>query len=97
MPAPGIEVVKVWCRIDGDAFDALLPTQIDSATRLAGHETGRGEAYYLDDAVALPTPVLHWVCAQVAHWINNPEAASEKDLKRNPFLDRLLDPYRSWS
>lgn len=97
MPTPDLATVKAWCRIDGAQFDELLPMLIDSATLLAGHEVGLGEAHYFSPSVQLPTPVLHWICAQVAHWINNPEAASEKDLKRNPFLDRLLDPYRSWA
>lgn len=91
MPAPSIDIVKSWVRI-GEAFDTLLPMMITSATRLAGHETGQGDEHYI--TADMPEPVQQWVAANVAYWIENPEAASEKAAQPSPFLERLLDPYR---
>lgn len=45
---------------------------------------------------ALPRSVKQWIIAQASHWVNHPEAASERALTVSPFLDRLLDPLRTW-
>lgn len=89
MPAPSADIVKTWCRI-GDEFDSLLPMMIKAATRLAGHQTGRGTDYYL--AADMPEEVQQWVAANVAYWIENPEAASKES--PSPFLDGLLQTER---
>lgn len=94
MPAPPLDLVKQWARIDGSEFDSLLPTMIDAATRQAGHETGQGVEYYIAAEVEMPAPVQQWVAATVAYWLANPEAASERVAQPSPFLARLLDPYR---
>lgn len=89
MAAPEIDVVKAWCRIDGAEFDAILPTMIDAATALAGHETGVDYA-----TVEMPKSVQQWVAANVSHWLSNPNAADERKVDPSPFLSGLLDPHR---
>lgn len=91
MPAPDINLIKIWARIDGTEFDALLPTMIASATVVASHETG------VDYTVeAMPEAVQQWCAANVSYWINHPEAASERRADPSPFLAGLLDPYRTY-
>lgn len=85
------DFIKRWCRIDGTEFDAILPTLIDSAVILAGHETGRDYA-----VVEIPLPVQSWCAAQVAYWIDQPTAATERQMMKSPFVDGLLDPYRAY-
>lgn len=92
MAAPDIDFIKAWCRIDGSEFDDVIPALIASATAGASHEVGVD--YATED---MPESVQVWCAAQVAHWISTPEAASDKSLERNPFLSRLLDPYRVYS
>lgn len=89
MPAPDINLVKSWARIDGNEFDGVLPTMIASATAVASHEVGVD--YSLEE---MPESVQAWCAAQVAHWLENPAAAVEKASDKNPFLNGLLDPYR---
>lgn len=89
MPAPAIDFVKAWGRIDGDEFDTILPTLIASATALASHETGVDYGTEI-----MPEPVQHWVTANVSYWVKNPDAALDRTMNPSPFLDRLLDPYR---
>lgn len=45
---------------------------------------------------ALPKSAKQWIIAQASHWVNHPEAANERALTVSPFLDRLLDPLRTW-
>lgn len=91
MPAPSLDLVKTWARIDGTAFDAILPTLVDAATAVASHETGHD--YTVED---MPAPVTQWVAATVSYWIANPDAAAERAHEPSPFLARLLDPYRTY-
>lgn len=92
MPAPDLQFVMDWCRVDsGNGFDSILPTLIQSATLLASHETGRDYT-----AEEMPEPVQAWVAAQCAYWINNPEAGSDKKVMPSPFHAGLLDPYRTY-
>ena len=90
MAEPTKEFIKSWCRI-GDEFDPILPTMITALTQLAGHLVGVD--YTLVD---MPKPVQLWVAAQVNHWIDNPRAATAKELFVSPFLDRLLDADRTF-
>lgn len=89
MAQPDIQTVKDWCRISGTEFDSILPTLIDTATTLAGHETGKD--YFTD---AMPAPVQTWCAAQCAHWIDNPAAVTDRQMYKSPSIDGLLDPYR---
>lgn len=91
MPAPDINLVTAWARIDGDLYAAVLPTMIDSATALASHETGVD--YTVEE---MPKAVQQWVAAMVSFWVNNPDAASDQRLEPSPFLARQLDPYRKY-
>lgn len=90
MPSPSTDLVKKWARIDGAEFDDMLPMVIDSATAQASHETGRD--YAVDQ---MPAAVQHYVAVLAAYWVNNPDAAESKAAP-NPFLARLLDPYRTY-
>lgn len=92
MSAPTTAFVKQWARIDGTEFDAILPTMIAAATKLASHETGHD---YTTEA--MPEPVQQWCAAQVSFWISQPDAATERPLVKSPFIDGLLDPYRSFA
>lgn len=91
MSAPDIAFVKQWARIDGNEFDIILPTMIDSAVKLASHETGTNYT-----AEPMPEPVQQWCAAQVSFWISQPDAATERPLVKSPFVDGLLDPFRSY-
>lgn len=92
MAAPDTAFVKQWARIDGTEFDLILPTMIASATKLASHETGTDYT-----TAVMPEPVQQWCAAQVSYWIDNGSAATERQMMKSPFLDGLLDPYRSFA
>ena len=49
-----------------------------------------------EDASGVPEGVKLFVQAQVAYWLRNPEAASDKPQVASPFLSALLDPARTW-
>lgn len=91
MAAPEIAFVKTWCRIDGTEFDAILPAMIDQATAQAGHETGVDYS-----TVVMPAGVQMWCCAQIAHWLAQPAASGARQ-EINPYLNGLLDPYRTYA
>lgn len=91
MALPDTAFIKAWARIDGDEFDAILPTLIDSAAVLANHETGQD--FITND---MPAPVRSWCAAQVAYWLSQPEAGTEKKILPSPFHIGLLDPYRTF-
>lgn len=92
MAAPDTALVKTWCRIDGSEFDSILPMMIASATAIAGYETG------VDYTVeSMPESVQQWVAANVAYWIDHPNAANDKTSDPSPFLAGLLDPHRTYS
>lgn len=92
MALPDIALIKTMARIDGDEFDAILPTLIESATALASHEVGID--YTVED---MPAAVTHYIASHVSYWLNNTDAAAEKQLHPSPFISHLLDPYRTWS
>lgn len=89
-----IAEVKLAARIDADidAYDALIPTLIASACEVAEHQTERK----LADLKPLPQSVRLWIIAQCVHWIQNPEAATIRQLCPSPFLAGLLDPIKTW-
>lgn len=89
MAAPTTEFIKAWCRIDGSEFDAILTDLIADATKRAGSETGND--YF---TVEMPSSVKIWCGMQVAHWVRNAEATTDRALYKTPYVDGLLDPYR---
>lgn len=91
MAVPETALIKAWCRIDGTEFDAILPTIISAATAQAGHEVGVDYT-----TTAMPAAVQQWVAATVSYWINNPDAATTRQMAPSPFLDRLLDKARTY-
>jgi hypothetical protein len=86
------DFIKQWCRLDGDAFDAVLDELLPAAVRLASHECGTD--YSVEP---MPEAVKVWCAAQCAYWIRCPEAAVERNLMPSPFHRGLLDPYRTWA
>lgn len=48
------------------------------------------------DASCLPQAIRQWILMQVAHLNEQREAAGDKPLTPGPFVDRLLDPYRTY-
>lgn len=46
-------------------------------------------------AAAVPAPIKQWMLVQIAHWHAQREAATEKPLTPTPYVDSLLDPYRT--
>ena len=173
-----LATVKLWARIDGDAFDALLPGMISAARQVAEANTGsklitqtwrveldsfacltgqridlfpvqavsvsawNGSAFaavagaryrrddfgiqllapggspwpavptgassapvridvtcgYGDAAEDVPNAIRQYMAAHVAYWIRQPEAGTARwaDVK-SPFLDALLDPFKTWA
>lgn len=52
---------------------------------------------YGDVATAVPEAIRSFMAAHIALWIRNPEGATERyPLFKNPFLDGLLDPFRTF-
>lgn len=45
---------------------------------------------------AVPASVRTWILAQVAYWVRNPEAASDRVLTTSPLLAGLLWPHRRY-
>lgn len=89
--ALSLQYLKTWCRVDGNEFDDLMLSLADIAVKLASHETGRD--FTIEP---LPEPVQAWIAAQVAYWLDNPAASTEKQMLPSPFHRGLLDPYRTW-
>ena len=48
-------------------------------------------------AADVPECIKLYIKALVAHWCNNPEAATSKSTAEAPFLSCLLDPVRLWA
>lgn len=46
-------------------------------------------------ASSVPAPIKQWMLVQIAHWHAQREAATEKPLTPTPYVDGLLDPYRT--
>lgn len=47
-----------------------------------------------DDPTDVPAGIRQFIAAHVAFWVRNPEAAVEMAMLPNPFLRRLIDPFR---
>jgi len=87
-----VDIIKQWCRIDGNEYDQILALNISAAIALASHETG------VDYTVnPIPASVQQWIAAHCAYWIDNPGLATGRDLQVLPYVSRLLDPYRQYS
>ncbi len=86
-----VDIIKQWCRIDGNEYDQILALNISAAIALASHETG------VDYTVnPIPASVQQWIAAHCAYWIDNPGLATGRDLQVLPYVSRLLDPYRQY-
>lgn len=89
MAAPDTALIKAWCRIDDDAFDAILAPLIAAATAMAQDFTG------VDYAVdTMPEAVQMWVCVHVKYWLDNPDDSRDKPLQN---VNMLIQPYRSYA
>ena len=49
------------------------------------------------DADAVPQAVRHWILLVVGHWYANREAAGVRQMPVLPFVDGLLDRWRTWA
>lgn len=52
---------------------------------------------YLAGFDPVPEAARGWIIAQCVHWLEHPEAATERTLSPSPFLAGLLDPIRTWT
>jgi uncharacterized phiE125 gp8 family phage protein len=50
--------------------------------------------YFAGWGVDTPESVKHWILLQIGHWYRNREAATDRQMMKTPFGDRLLDRYR---
>lgn len=82
--------VKMHCRIDHDAEDALLAAMIDAAVASVGDYINSPAPL---DATA-PAPVKAAGLLLVGDLYSNREALVERPLSKNPTFERLLNPYR---
>lgn len=98
-----LEDAKLHLRVDHSADDALIEALCLSATQMAEHELQRGlisregTVGYGAEPSDVPAAIRQWILMQVAHFYEQRQAATQGELKKLPFVDALLDPYRTWS
>lgn len=98
-----LEDAKLHLRVDHSADDALIEALCLSATQMAEHELQRGlisregTVGYGAEPSDVPAAIRQWILMQVAHFYEQRQAATQGELKKLPFVDVLLDPYRTWS
>lgn len=98
-----LEDAKLHLRVDHYADDALIEALCLSATQMAEHELQRGlisregTVGYGAEPSDVPAAIRQWILMQVAHFYEQRQAATQGELKKLPFVDALLDPYRTWS
>ena len=98
-----LEDAKLHLRVDHSADDALIEALCLSATQMAEHELQRGlisregTVGYGAEPSDVPAAIRQWILMQVAHFYERRQAATQGELKKLPFVDALLDPYRTWS
>lgn len=98
-----LEDAKLHLRVDHSADDALIEALCLSATQMAEHELQRGlisregTVGFGEDPTDVPASIRQWILMQVAHFYEQRQAATQGELKKLPFVDALLDPYRTWS
>ena len=103
LPAVSLETAKAHLRIDYCADDDLIRALVLSATERAEHElqrgliTREGTVGFGEDPTDVPASIRQWILMQVAHFYEQRQAATTGELKKLPFVDALLDPYRTWS
>lgn len=99
-----------WVALDASAygyFEQGLGTGIAPALDTTWPVLGRvvgGPRVRVDITSGSETPrantpecVKLYIKALVAHWVDNPSAASDRSTTEVPFLGRLLDPERLWN
>ena len=97
-----LEEAKRHARVDHSEDDSLIASLCLACTQMAEHELQRGiitrdgvEGYATDPS-GVPAGIREWILIQAAHFYEHREAAQAENLIENPFVDRLLDPYRTW-
>lgn len=97
-----LEEAKRHFRVDHSEDDSLIASLCLACTQMAEHELQRGiitrdgvEGYATDPS-GVPAGIREWILIQAAHFYEHREAAQAENLIENPFVDRLLDPYRTW-
>ena len=97
-----LEEAKRHARVDYSDDDSLIETLCIACTQMAEHEIQHGIISrdgvegYADDPSVVPAGIREWILIQVSHFYEHREAAQAENLLENPFVDRLLDPYRTW-
>ena len=103
LPAVDIDTAKEHLRVDFPDDDGLIESLVLSATQLAEHEiqhaiiTRDGSEGYCTDPADVPAGIRQWILVHVAHWYEHRQSASQGALSPVPFVDSLLDPFRTWS
>lgn len=101
--AVSLEEAKKHLRVEIDTDDDLIKSLCLAATQVAEHEMQRpiisreGEQGFGSKPEDVPAAIRQWVLLTVAHYYENREAAAPGSLAPLPFIDALLDPYRTWT
>ena len=102
LPAVSIEEVKAHLRLDTSADDDLIQTLMLAVTQRAEHELQRGlitrsgTEGYGTDTTDVPAAIRQWILVHIAHLYEQRQAAGAGELKAMPFVNFLLDPFRTW-
>lgn len=88
---PTAAAVSYWTGSAWSALDTSWPTlgRVAGGPRVRIDLTGGAT-----DAAQVRECAKLFIKALVAHWVDNPEAASARTMARAPFLGALLDPLR---
>ena len=102
LPAVSLEEVKAHLRLDTSADDDLIKTLMLAVTQRAEHElqrgliTRQGTDGFGEDPSDVPAAIRQWILIHVAHLYEQWQAATAGELKPSPFVNFLLDPFRTW-
>lgn len=97
-----LEEAKHHLRVDHNEDDALIKALCLSCTQLAEHELQRalvsreGIPGFGATSEATPAGVKQWILLHVGFFYENRSSAVESTKNPLPFLDALLDPWRTW-
>ena len=99
LPAVSLEEVKAHLRLDTSADDDLIKTLMLAVTQRAEHElqrgliTRQGTDGFGEDPSDVPAAIRQWI---LIHVYEQRQAATAGELKPSPFVNFLLDPFRTW-
>ena len=93
---------KHHLRVEINDDDTLIESLCMAATQMAEHVLqraliSRGDVVgYGDSPADVPNAIRQWMLLQIGHLYENRESASKFKVEALPFVDRLLDPFRTW-